>query len=335
MCFIAVLTTAISSLASMALPVFTGWLVSAVSTDKGFSDECKKTAAVLAECRREKLMKTLEIMGLSFIVSGVALSAGLWLFMLSGERLVARLRRRLFGCYLTQDIAFFDGSKTGELMNRLASDCTELKTTLTRSLGEGMHNLIQLAVGLTLMLISSPVLTLITLGSAPLIGIFGGLYGAFVAKLSQRYQKALADASDVAQQALSSIRTVRSFAMEGHEKQRYDTSVHLSFAIGAKRAAALSAFIGLVSTVAQVSLGTITGSRTREPQQAFDRSKLLLAMLLDVALTIPARWQSWCCGLDAIKSSTENSTLGSSPPFCCSPSMRSPRSAASCRFSRP
>ena len=193
-------------------------------------------------------------MGISFAIAGLTLAVGLWLYMLSGERLVARLRRRLFAAYVHQDIAFYDASKTGDLMNRLASDCTELKTTLTRSLGEGMSNTMQLGVGLSLMLLSSPVLTLITLGAAPIIAVCGAIYGLFVARLSEQYQKALADASDVAQQALSSIRTVRSFANEEWEKHRYNGSVGLSFAIGAKRAAALGAFIGLTSTVAQVAL---------------------------------------------------------------------------------
>lgn len=244
---LAMLTTTVSSFASMALPVFTGLLVSAVSTDTGFSPQCLNTTVALRECRRDKLLTTLEVMGLALLVSGLALSVGLWLFMLSGERLVARLRRRLYACYLQQDIAFFDGAKTGELMNRLASDLTELKTTLTRSLGEGMHNLIQMAVALALMLITSPMLTAITFGAAPLIALFGAVYGAFVAKLSQRYQKALADASDVAQQSLSSIRTVRSFAMEWHERRQYESAVNDSYAIGATRSAALGAFIGLVS----------------------------------------------------------------------------------------
>jgi ABC-type multidrug transport system fused ATPase/permease subunit len=104
------------------------------------------------------------------------------------------------------------------------------------------------------MLVSSPTLTLITLGAAPIIAICGAMYGLFVAKLSQRYQKALADASDVAQQALSSIRTVRSFAREEYERHRYDGSVTLSYMIGAKRAAALGVFIGFTSTIAQVAL---------------------------------------------------------------------------------
>ena len=37
------------------------------------------------------------IMGLAFLASGVTLAAGFYLFRVAGERLVARLRRRLFG----------------------------------------------------------------------------------------------------------------------------------------------------------------------------------------------------------------------------------------------
>ena len=239
-CFLAVLFTSVASVTGMALPVFTGKLVSSVTTDKGFSPECLQDAAALAHCRRDHLMHLLLIMGVAFTVSGLSLACGFWLFRYSGERLVARLRKRLFAAYLYQDMAFFDEQKTGELMNRLASDCTEMQETLTRTLGEGMHNVIQVAVGLTLMAISSPRLTGLSLTSVPLIAVFAAVYGVFVAKLSERYQAALADASDVAQQTLSSFRTVRSFAMELFEKQRYDASVGQSFRLGARKAAAVS-----------------------------------------------------------------------------------------------
>ena len=91
-----------------------------------------------------------------------------------------------------QDVAFFDEQKTGELMNRLASDCTALQKTLTRTFGEGMHNCILIAVGLGAMAVSSPVLTLITVSSVPLIAVFAVLYGVLVARLSEAYQTALA-----------------------------------------------------------------------------------------------------------------------------------------------
>ena len=251
---IALVATLVASFLQMALPVLSGWLIGAISSDNGYSDDCKASAAALAHCRRLRLQQVVMMMGACFLVAGVALALGLWLFMLSGERLVARLRCKLFAAYVQQDIAFFDEQKTGDMMNRLASDCTELKPTLTRSLGEGMSNAMQLGVGLTLMVLSSPVLTLITLGAAPIIAVCGVVYGLFVARLSQRYQTALGGASDVAQQALSSIRTVRSFAREEYERHRYDSSVRLAFKLGARRAAALGSFVGVTSTIAQVSL---------------------------------------------------------------------------------
>jgi len=47
----------------------------------------------------------------------------------AGERIVAQLRRRLYAHVLSQEIAFFDGRRTGELMSRLASDTTVMQTT--------------------------------------------------------------------------------------------------------------------------------------------------------------------------------------------------------------
>uniref|UniRef100_A0A7S0NY91 Uncharacterized protein n=1 Tax=Calcidiscus leptoporus TaxID=127549 RepID=A0A7S0NY91_9EUKA len=254
MIILATLSTGVASLTSMALPVYTGELVGTVTTGAGFSTECTQSAEQLASCRRSRLTQVLLTLGVAFAVSGSTLGAGFWLYGLSGERLVRRLRVKLFAAYMRQDIAFFDQQKTGELMNRLASDCTQLQETLTRTFGEGMHNVIMIVVGLTLMCISSPVMTLISLSSVPLIALFGGLYGALVARLSEKYQNALAEASEVAQETLSAFRTVRSFANEARERQRYDASMATAFRLGARKAAAFGVFIGSVSAAAQFAL---------------------------------------------------------------------------------
>ncbi len=43
-------------------------------------------------------------------------------FSYAGERLVRSLRQRLFASIITQDLGFFDKTRTGELINRLAAD---------------------------------------------------------------------------------------------------------------------------------------------------------------------------------------------------------------------
>lgn len=47
-------------------------------------------------------------------------------YNLAAERVVARLRKQLFDNVVIQEIGFFDITKTGELINRLASDTVRL-----------------------------------------------------------------------------------------------------------------------------------------------------------------------------------------------------------------
>src|SRR5438067_3958754 len=60
------------------------------------------------------------------IVSASASAIRYFLFTVSGERVVARLRSDVYARLLDQEIAFFDEHKTGDLSNRLASDTTVL-----------------------------------------------------------------------------------------------------------------------------------------------------------------------------------------------------------------
>lgn len=46
--------------------------------------------------------------------------------MVAGERIVAKLRKDLYSSLIVQEIGFFDETKTGELLNRLSSDCVIL-----------------------------------------------------------------------------------------------------------------------------------------------------------------------------------------------------------------
>lgn len=257
--FVGLLAMIVASVSAMALPVYAGVLVSTVVNDDKFPGECRVDVQTLAQCRRERLRTVLLVMGVAFAVGGVALFLAFYSFELAGERLSRRLRTRLFASYVRQAIAFFDEQSTGELMNRLASDCTAIQDTLTKRLGEGLHYVVLATVGLTMMVKTSPVLTLVALCTVPLIAAFACLYAVLIMKLSERYQSALAKASEVAQETLSAIRTVRSFAAEERELKRYDSSIMMAYLIGAKRARATGAFIGLVSAVAQLALVVVLG----------------------------------------------------------------------------
>ena len=57
-----------------------------------------------------------------------------YLFAFAGEQVVAKIRCRLFRSLVSQDVAFFDGSRTGELISRLSADTVILKDAVTSDL---------------------------------------------------------------------------------------------------------------------------------------------------------------------------------------------------------
>ncbi|XP_022646092.1 ATP-binding cassette sub-family B member 8, mitochondrial-like isoform X2 [Varroa destructor] len=72
-----------------------------------------------------------------------------WIYLWSlsdvGEGLSSRLRAALFKSILQQDIAYFDATKTGEIMNILSGDVQEFKSCFKLLVSQGLRNIVQMA----------------------------------------------------------------------------------------------------------------------------------------------------------------------------------------------
>ncbi|MDP6932483.1 MAG: ABC transporter transmembrane domain-containing protein [Myxococcota bacterium] len=187
----------------------------------------------------------LVLLGL-FAVGALFGAVRAYLFTVAGERVVARLRKNLYESIIRQEIAFFDERRTGELTNRLAADTTVLQNTVTVNVSMALRYAIMAIGAVGFLFYTSWRLTLLTLAIVPLVAIGGGLYGQSLRKLSRRVQDALAQATEVAEETLSGIRTVRCFAREAHESRRYGRSVDRSFDLARTRARVIASFRGVV-----------------------------------------------------------------------------------------
>jgi len=184
------------------------------------------------------------IMAGLFFVQAVAVATRYVLFTTAGERIVARLRSDLFVRLLDQEIAFFDQRRTGELTSRLASDTTVLQNTVSANLSMLLRNGAGVVGGVVLLFLTSPILTGLMLAVVPPVALGAAAYGKRVRKLSKDVQDALASASEVAEESLSGIRTVRSFTAEAKEAARYGAAVEHSYEIAARRAKVAGVFFG-------------------------------------------------------------------------------------------
>ncbi len=197
-----------------------------------------------------KIDRVALVMVAVFLVQGASGALRYVAFTRAGERVVARLREALFESLMTQEIAFFDGQKTGDLTNRLASDTTVLQNAVSVNISMGLRNAAAILGGLTLLFYTSPRLTGLMLLIVPPVAIAAMRYGRKVRKLSRDVQDSLAKSTAIAEEALSGIRTVRSFAAERVEVGRFRVAVEESLSLAFRRIRLAATFFGTASFAA-------------------------------------------------------------------------------------
>ncbi|XP_074641096.1 uncharacterized protein LOC141898859 isoform X2 [Tubulanus polymorphus] len=160
-----------------------------------------------------ELNKTVLILVVVYMGGSVFSMLRSFTFTLAGQRVVASLRKELFNRVIKQDVAFFDTNRTGELTNRLSSDTQVIQNAVT--------------VNVSMLLRFS-------------IQIIGSLAFMFV----------LADASTVAEECLSSVRTVRTFNCEAKSMNSYGEFINASYKVGKSLSIAQGSFDGAIGFMA-------------------------------------------------------------------------------------
>ncbi|XP_029089568.1 ATP-binding cassette sub-family B member 8, mitochondrial isoform X4 [Monodon monoceros] len=164
-----------------------------------------------------------------------------------GERMAADMRRALFSNLLRQDIAFFDAKKTGQLVSRLTTDVQEFKSSFKLVISQGLRSFTQVAGCLVSLSMLSTRLTLLLMVATPALMGAGTLMGSALRKLSRQCQEQVARATGVADEALGNVRTVRAFAMEQREEERYGAELGGSRSKAEELGRGIALFQGLSS----------------------------------------------------------------------------------------
>jgi len=140
---------------------------------------------------------------------------------LAGERVVARLRLGMYKSVLSQDMSFYDETKSGEVVSRLGSDATLLQGSLSSGIPELLSGVVRAIICIILMFYLSAKLTGMTLGGVFVIFFLSFPLGKCLKTLSRLYQNTLGEAQTRSTEALGSPRTVQSFVAEEKELNRY------------------------------------------------------------------------------------------------------------------
>lgn len=179
-------------------------------------------------------------------VLAAATAARFFFISLLGERVAADLRRRLYDHLLTLDQAFYERTRTGELVSRLAADTELVQTVVGSTLSVAVRSVVTLVGGFVAMILTSPRLAGFTVLVIPAVVLPIVVFGRRVTRLSRESQDRIADASAIAAEALNAVHTVQAYTREPQESVRYANAVLRAFATARRRIAMTGTLTALV-----------------------------------------------------------------------------------------
>lgn len=189
------------------------------------------------------------LLGANALFLGFATAVRYYFVTKTGERVIADLRKGLFGRILTLDPAFYAEMRTGEVLSRLTTDIALVETLLTTSVSFALRNFLTLIGGTVLLFIVSPKLTGLVLLVVPvLLGpIF--LFGRRVRTLTVASQDRFANAVGFAGESVDAIETVQAFGRESSAIARFGAAVEAAFGVSLVRMKARALMTAMIIVV--------------------------------------------------------------------------------------
>ncbi|KAK7913368.1 hypothetical protein WMY93_013579 [Mugilogobius chulae] len=224
----------VSSAVTMSAPFFLGKVIDTIYSTG--SDTETMAASLTSLC--------LMLSGV-FLCGGAANAARVYLMQTSGQQIVRSLRDSVFSSILRQEVAFFDRNRTGELINRLSADTAVVGRSITDNLSDGLRAVAQAAAGVSMMFYVSPSLASFVLLIVPPVAVLAVIYGRYLRSISKKTQDALAQATQLAEERISNIRTVRAFGKELSEVFTYSQKTNNVLSLAKKEAVLRAGFFGV------------------------------------------------------------------------------------------
>jgi subfamily B ATP-binding cassette protein MsbA len=139
----------------------------------------------------------------------------------TGQRIIQRVRDRLFEHIIGQSMRFFARNSTGKLISRVVNDVDKIQETVSRQLADFVRQILTLVALIGLVIYIDPVLSVATILVGPIIVGLTTFLGKKVKGYGWHSQEQVAEMSNVLQEAISGSRVVQAFGMEGFELGRF------------------------------------------------------------------------------------------------------------------
>ena len=141
-----------------------------------------------------------------------------------GQSALADLRAETYGRIIGLPMTFFAQRRVGELASRVSTDIAQIEGALIDALPQLCRHSVMLVGGIALISFTSGKLTLVMLGTLPLLIAAAVIFGRRLRTLARETQDRLAETGTIVEETLQGIASVKAFANEAFEIGRYQTA---------------------------------------------------------------------------------------------------------------
>nr|XP_046238427.1 bile salt export pump-like isoform X1 [Scatophagus argus] len=166
------------------------------------------------------------------------------LWVTAAARQIQVIRKMYFSKVMRMEIGWFDCTSVGELNTRMSDDINKINDAIADQVAIFLQRFTTFVCGFCIGFVKGWKLTLVIVAASPLIGVGAGLMALFIAKLTGMELQAYAKAGAVADEVLSSIRTVAAFGGELKEVKRYDRNLISAQRWGIRKGLIMGFFTG-------------------------------------------------------------------------------------------
>lgn len=159
------------------------------------------------------------------IVQGACRYGRRYLGHVFGANSVFDLRNALYLKLQSLSFAYYDTARTGDLMARLVGDVAVFRQFVSFGFANLLSSLLMIIFGFSMMSSINWRLSLLALATTPFLAVAAFRFRSVVHPAFSRLREAIADMSTAAQENITGVRTVKSFAREPHQIEIFSKRV--------------------------------------------------------------------------------------------------------------
>ncbi|GAB1156984.1 ABC transporter ATP-binding protein [Paenibacillus illinoisensis] len=205
--FVSILFLAIATALGLVYPNLLRVLIDDVIIPRNFED-----VPILA----------LTVLGVVILKAGMQFLHGFYGGRL-GNFLAYRLRNACYEKLQFLSFRYYDTAKTGDLMSRLTGDLEAIRNFIGFGFAQILNMVLMVVFGAIMMMTMSWKLTLLTLICIPLLAFVALRFESQIHPAFQEMRLALSSLTTAVQENITGVRTVKSFAREPYEVEKFST----------------------------------------------------------------------------------------------------------------